>query len=42
MKEAEDNGQFAYIPVQLNEGITDEEENFDDANETPIQLIAKV
>jgi hypothetical protein len=38
MKEAEDNGQFAYIPVQLNEG----EENFDDANETPIQFIAKV
>jgi coatomer subunit beta' len=35
MKEAEENGQFSYIPVQINGDTWDDEENFDDANEIP-------
>ncbi len=44
MKEAEDNGQFSYIPVQLGKGTTDDDddETFDDANEIPIQSTTKV
>jgi coatomer subunit beta' len=44
MKEAENNGQFSYIPIQLNKDITDEDdddETFDDANEIPIQSTIK-
>ncbi|CAF4435967.1 unnamed protein product, partial [Rotaria sp. Silwood2] len=40
MKEAEENEQFSYHPVQSNKGITDEDEdeNFSDANESPKQV----
>ena len=38
MKQAEDNGQFSYIPNEANR-ITDgdDDETFDDANEVPVQ-----
>jgi len=43
MKEAEDNGQFSYIPVQLSKDTTDDDdETFDDANEIPIKSTDKV
>jgi len=37
MKEAENNGQFFYGPVQSNKGTTedDDDDNFSDADETP-------
>jgi len=43
-KKAEDKEQFSYIPVQLIQDTTDDDdddENFDDANEIPIQSITK-
>jgi len=42
MKEAEDNGQFSYIPVQLSKDTTDDDDIFDDADEIPIQSTTKV
>ncbi|CAF3672143.1 unnamed protein product [Rotaria socialis] len=42
MKEAEENGQFSYIPIQSSQIITDDnEDNFDDANETSTQSTIK-
>jgi hypothetical protein len=40
MKEAENNEQFFYGPIQSNKGTTedDDDENFSDANETPKQV----
>jgi len=42
MKEAENNEQFFYGPVQLNKTTTDnddeDDENFSDVNETPKQV----
>jgi hypothetical protein len=35
MKEAENSGQFSYEPIRSNED--DDDENFDDANETPMK-----
>ncbi len=42
MKEAEENEQFSYIPIQINKDTWDDEDNFDDANEKPIQSMTKV
>ena len=42
MKEAEDHGQFSYVPRQLSQYTENDDENFNDTNEVPIQSMAKV
>ena len=37
MKEAENSGQFSYEPIRSDSSVPDDDENFDDANETPMK-----